>query len=513
MSQPRLALRGVHKRYAAPVLTAVDLDLHGGEVVALIGANGAGKSTLTRVLTGVTTPDAGTLWLDGRPYAPRSRRDAEAAGVQIVPQDPSLIGTLTVAEQLFLTRLPRRAGVLDWRRLEALARAALDRVGLADLPPRTPVARLGVARRQLVAIAAALARECRVLLLDEPTAALSHVEAARLLADVRRLRGEGIAILHISHRMEEVLAIADRVAVLRDGRIVETRPADAFTVPEMVAAMTATAMPTASTPARHPPERALRAIGPVALQVERLRKLPAVHDVTLDVHTGEIVGLYGLVGAGRTELLRAIYGADRPDAGRVGRGEGTALIVDSPRQAVRVGIGLVPEDRLADALLAPLSILDNVSLPSLPRFTRRRVLVHRVAETVAVTRAVDALDVQRRSIAQPVAELSGGNQQKVVVARWLLRDCPVLLVDEPTRGVDAATRGVIHAELLRLAGEGRALLVASSELEELMHLSDRIIVLSAGRTSGVFARASWTADEMQAAAFAGHLGRREARAR
>ena len=514
MSQPRLAVRGLHKRYAAPVLTAVDLDVHAGEVLALVGANGAGKSTLTRVLTGLTAPDRGALALDGQPYTPRSRRDAEAAGVQLVPQDPSLIGTLTVGEQLFLSRLPHRAGVLDRRRLDALARAALDRVGLTHLSPRIAVATLGVGPQQMVAIAAALARECRVLLLDEPTAALGHVEAARLLDDVRRLRTDGIAILHISHRMEEVLSIADRVAVLRDGRIIETRPAAAFTVPEMVAATTAAiATTTGAAPAAVPTGRAPRVAGRVALRVDGLRKHPAVHGVSLQVHAGEIVGLYGLVGAGRTELLRAIYGADPADEGHIARGDGPPIVVDSPRRAVRAGIGLVPEDRVAHALLAPLSIRDNVSLPSLARFTRRRALVRRAAETAAVAQTVDALYVRRQSLAQPVAELSGGNQQKVVVARWLLRDCPVLLVDEPTRGVDAAARAVIHAELLRLAAAGRALLVASSELEELMLVCDRIIVLSAGRTAGVFTRATWEADDMQAAAFAGHVTTHEAAAR
>ncbi|HTV01778.1 MAG TPA: sugar ABC transporter ATP-binding protein [Luteitalea sp.] len=504
-------MRDVHKAYAAPVLSGVDLDVRAGEIHALVGANGAGKSTLTRIVTGLLSPDRATMRLGGVPYHPASRRQAEDLGVRLVPQEAPAITTLSVAEQMFLGRLPHRGGIVARRRLHEQASSALVRLGLGHIDPTSPVAALGVGQRQLLAIAAALAGECRVLILDEPTAALGHADAERLLHHLRDLRSAGMAILYISHRLDEILAIGDRVTVLRDGRVVEARAVADTTRDRLVAAMVPPAVPAApsvpagsvaATVARDRPPDTSEHERRVALRVSRLSHGTAVRDVSLSVDAGEIVGLYGLVGAGRTELLRAIYGADPHDAGDVRRADGPPLSIRSPMDAVRAGIGLIPEDRAAHALLGSLPVRSNVLLSSLGRLARWRWFVDTGRETSAATTALAPLDVRCRSIEQPVGELSGGNQQKVVVARWLLRDSPVLLVDEPTRGVDVGARAAIHAELRALAGAGRALLVASSELDELTTLCDRIVVMARGRVTGTFTRGAWRDVDLQAAAFA-----------
>ncbi len=497
-----LSVRGVGKSFAVPVLSGVDLGLHRGEVQALIGANGAGKSTLTRILCGLTSPDAGSMWLDGTPYAPATRRDAEAAGVQFVLQELNLIDTLSVAENLFLPRLPRRFGLVDRGRLDGLASQALSRVGLDALDPRTPAGHLGIGQKQLVEIAAALARPCRVLVLDEPTAALTALEVDLLLEHVRRLRAAGVAILYVSHRLEEIGRIADRVTVLRDGRVVATRGAVGLDHATLVALITGASAATrrAVVPrveARQAPAAA------AALRVEGLRRTGSVRDVTFEVARGEIVGLYGLVGAGRTETLRAISGADTPESGRILR-NGRLVRIRRPRDGVRAGIGMVPEDRKAQALLLRQTLRFNIGLAVLPSMARAGVWIDATRERERAEAVVADLDVRCRSIEQPVSELSGGNQQKIVLARWLLRDPEVLLLDEPTRGVDIGAQHAMHRAFAALADRGKALVVASSDLDELMTLCDRIVVISAGRVTGSFARGQTSREQVMGAAFAGY---------
>jgi ribose transport system ATP-binding protein len=442
--------------------------------------------------------DRGTMALGGAPYAPRSRQEAQRAGVQIVTQELNLVPTLSVAENLFLTDLPRRCGFVTGSALMTRAAAALAAVGLQDLDPRTQVGYLGVGRQQLIALAAALAHSCRVLVLDEPTAALTANEIAVCFEHLRRLREAGTAILYISHRLHEIERIADRVTVLRDGRVVDTRSAAGASIDEIVQLMVGAA-------AVDPLERHdRRAPADIALRVEGLTRGTRVRDVSLEVRRGEILGLAGLVGSGRTETLRAIFGADPIDAGTVRLGSGSALSIASPRDAVRAGIGMIPEDRREHALLLTQPVRVNMTLAGLSQFVRGRSWIDRVRETEAAERLRARLDVRSRSLDQPASELSGGNQQKVVIARWLLRDCDVLLFDEPTRGIDVGAKIAVYRVLIGLAAEGKALVVSSSELTELMALCDRIAVLSAGRLAATFAKGAWNEEAILAAAFSGY---------
>lgn len=492
-----LRLTGVEKCYAAPVLSDLHFDLREGEVHALMGANGAGKSTLARIICGVTTPDRGAMTLGDNRYEPRSRRDAQEAGVQLVMQELNLVPTLTVAENLFFADLPSRFGFVSSALLLAKAIEALTTVGLAELDPRTPVSGLGIGQQQLVALAAALAHPCRILVLDEPTASLTEPEIDLLFERLRRLRTAGIAILYISHRFDEIRRISDRITVLRDGRVVGTLAAADASMTDVVRLMVGER----AVEALHPGNRSP---GDVALRVEGLTRGKRVRNVSFEVRQGEILGLAGLVGSGRTATLRAIFGADRTDAGRVRRGRGEPLTIHGPSDAVKAGIGMIPEDRRAQALLHSQSIRTNMTLAGLTDLARGRCWIDDEREARAADDLRLRLEVRSHSIDQPAGELSGGNQQKVVIARWLLRDCDVLLFDEPTRGIDVAAKIAVYGLLNELADRGKALVIVSSELSELTALCDRIAVLSAGRLVALFKRPDWSEEAILEAAFGDH---------
>ncbi len=494
----RFRATGIGKTYAVPVLAKVDFECLAGEVHALIGANGAGKSTLAKIICGLVRPDAGTMELDGRPFAPANKREAEAAGVHIVHQELNLIGTLSVAENLFFTRLPRRRGAIDRVRLRRDARDALAQVDLGDLDPDTPVERLGIGVRQQIEIAAALVRDCRLLILDEPTAALADPQVERLFDHIRRLQARGVSIVYVSHRMDELRRIADRVSVLRDGRMVATCPACDLAPDEAIRLMAGRDIAAAKTAARTP--------GEVRLRVRGLRRGRTVRDVSFDVRGGEILGLAGLVGSGRTELLRAIFGADRADAGDVQVDDAPPRRFRAPSEAVAAGLAMVPEDRKEDGLFLPRSVRMNITLASIRAFRRRGGRINESAEIQAANRIVAAVDLRCHSLEQPVAELSGGNQQKALIGRWLMRDAAVYLFDEPTRGIDIAAKTAVYSLLDDLARRGKACVVASSEMEELMEICDRIAVLSMGRLVRVFARGEWTHERLLAAAFDSLMG-------
>ena len=491
--------RGIGKTYATPVLAGVDFELHAGEVLALTGENGAGKSTLSKIVAGLVRPTDGALTLAGAPYAPASRKDAEKLGVRMVMQELSLVPTLSVAENLLLGRLPHRFGFIRGEALNAAAAQQMALIGLQDIDPRLPVSALGVGYQQMVEIARSLVGECRLLILDEPTATLTSREIAHLFRQIELLKARGVAIVYISHRLDELRQVADRVMVLRDGRHIDTRAMRDLTQADIVRSMVGRDV-------HEGLDRDVRPRGKRALAVRGLARGSVVRDVSFDLHSGEVLGLAGLVGSGRTELLRLIAGADRKDSGDVLLGDSAVPArLSTPVRSVRAGIGFVTEDRKSQGLLLPQSIRVNATLANLGAVSRGGWL-QRAEEQAGVERLRELLRVRSDSIEQPVDQLSGGNQQKVVFARWLHRDCDVLLLDEPTRGVDIGARADIYAQMNKLAAAGKALLMVSSDLRELMSQCDRIGVMSAGRLVRIFERGEWTEQLLLEAAFSAYAG-------
>jgi ribose transport system ATP-binding protein len=500
----RLELRGLSKAYATPVLRGVSLTLEPGEVHALVGENGAGKSTLARIVSGLTAADAGRMLLDGAHFAPGSRREAVGRGVRMVLQELSVLPTLTVAENIFLAALPHRFGVVDRDRLRVEALRIMQTLGLGDIDPDQPAATLGVGRQQLVEIAAALVDRphlppCRLLVLDEPTAALTRTETERLFAHVRRLGAAGTTVVYISHRLEEVAELAERVTVLRDGGVVSTARTRGLSAPELVRQMVGRDVDDT------PPGREATVGEEVALRVTGLRVPPAVHDVGFDLRRGEILGLAGLMGAGRTETVRALFGADRRTGGEIFlAGSSEPAVIRSPLDAVRHRVALVTEDRKAEGLLLPRPVRENVVLGDERRFGARYGLVCPAEEHRGAAAWIERLSIRCTGPEQPAAQLSGGSQQKVLIARCLAKDPQVLIVDEPTRGIDAGARRDIYRLLWALADRGTAILVVSSDLGELMLLCDRIAVLSLGVLCATFDRSRFDQEAILTAALSRH---------
>lgn len=486
-----VSVRGLCKDYAVRVLDGVDCDLVAGQVHALLGANGAGKSTLCRIIAGLTPASSGEMTIGGEIFRPTGKRQAEERGVQMVQQELNLLPSLTVAENLFLNHLPHRCGWIDYHKLHADAEVALQRVGLQAVDPRTTTGSLGVGSRQLVEIAAAFVRDCQLLILDEPTSSLTPVEIERLFQCVRELSESGVSVLYVSHRLDEVRSLCDYFTVLRDGRRVGSRNTGDSSIEEMIAMMAGGAVTRSKPFESHRQDR-------VALRVENLCRGKRVRNISLEVKCGERLGIAGLVGSGRSELLRAIFGADRPDSGSVRLGNAAATRFDHPRQAISQGLALVTEDRKQDGLLLPLAVRINTSLTNLPHalgwIDRRR-------EITRVEARCRSLETRFSGIEQPAEELSGGNQQKVVLAKWLESDADVYLLDEPTRGIDVTARQQIDRLFEDLARRGRALVIVSSDLDELMRLCDSIIALAHGRVVDRFVRGSWSRRSLMQAAF------------
>jgi ABC-type sugar transport system ATPase subunit len=481
---PLLEMRGLAKRFGAQVaLQDVSLAIAAGEVHALAGENGAGKSTLMAILSGALAPDEGQVLWEGQPILLPDVRSAQALGISIVHQEPQLVASLSVAENIGLGRLPHRAGpvrLVDAGAMRAAARTALDVLGVS-VPVEAAVGAIGVAQRQLVAIARALHFGARLIILDEPTSSLSLGEIEALMASLRGLRARGTTLVYISHRLEELRGIADRVTVLRDGRVVTTAPMAETSTDALITAMSGRELAADLQAGPPPPGTEPR------LRVRDLARAGRLHAVSLEVSAGEIVGLAGLMGSGRSRTLRTIFGADRRDAGTV---EVVAADgwrgVDDVAGAIAAGVGLVPEDRRTLGLVFTATVCDNVGLRTPPDGRRWGFLRYRVLRAVAEA-ALATLRIKARGIDDPVRTLSGGNQQKVVLGRWL-RDTRVLLLDEPTRGVDVSAKAEIHRHLRALAASGVALLVASSELPELLALCDRIMVMRQGRMVGELPR-------------------------
>ena len=490
MPVPLLQMSAISKLFPGVVaLDRVDFDLVAGEIVALVGENGAGKSTLMKILAGIHRADAGEIRIDGATAILHGPADAARRGIGVIHQERELIDTLDVAGNVFLGREPTRGGplrLLDRRRMRADTERQLARVGV-QIPAGTPLRRLSAAQQQLVSIVRALSTNARLLILDEPTSSLTSSDAERLFGVLRDLRSAGTAIVYISHRLKEIEMLADRAVVLRDGRNAGTLGRGEISHDRLVQLMVGRAVVATTRP--------LATTGPVVLQVDRIRtrRYPDV-EVSLAVHRGEVLGIAGLIGAGRSELAEAICGVGPPLAGRVLL-DGEPLAIRSARDAIRHGICLVPEDRRRSGVVAAMSVRENVTLPSLTSYARFG-LVSRTSEARAVRSITAALMVRAASIESPVATLSGGNQQKVVLARWLARRPRVLVFDEPTQGVDVGAKAEIHRLIRSLADEGAAVVMISSDMDEIVAESDRVAVMHDGRVTGVLSRADCTPESI-----------------
>lgn len=492
MTPPLLRMRGIQKAFGpVKVLEGVDFELRAGEVHALMGENGAGKSTLMKVLTGVHKADAGTIEVDGETVSIGSTSDAEKHGIAIIHQELNLIPHLSVTENLFLGRELNTFGLLHRRAMRQRAREWLARVGMQSIDPDVSVARLSIGQQQMVEIAKALGQSARVLIMDEPTAALSERETATLFALIRELRSGGTGIVYVSHRMEEIFVLCDRISVLRDGHFVGSRPVPGLSLDEIVQMMVGRSLE-----ARFPAREVTP--GAVLLSVEKLGD-SRVHDISFDLRAGEVLGVAGLMGAGRTELARLLFGLDKPSEGRVLL-DGQPIRTRTPSQAIDAGLGFVTEDRKAQGLVLDLSLRENISLARIPA---RGGIVDRSAEKKQTRGLMEQLKIRARDMELPARALSGGNQQKVVLAKWLALKPRLLILDEPTRGVDVGGKAEIYQIINQLVQNGVAILMISSELPEVLAMSDRILVMHEGRVSALLDAASATQETVMLAATGG----------
>ncbi len=490
---PIFRLSNVTKRFGGVVaVREMDFELYEGEVHALVGENGAGKSTLMKMVHGVHAPDEGSLEVGGETVEFSSTREAEMAGIAMIPQELDLFPELTVAENIFVgRRRPRtRWGGIDWEAMREDARRSLGSMGV-NLNVAAPVKQLSTANQQIVAIARALHGEARAVIMDEPTASLTEREAERLFEIISDLTASGVGVVYISHRMEEIFRISDRITVMRDGSHIRTTLASDLDVDGLVRMMVGRELKELFSRSRHEAREA-------ALEVRGLTRAGEFKGVDLTLRRGEVVGLAGLIGAGRTELAQAIFGVRPVDSGEV-LVDGELARITTPQKAMERGIFYVPEERKSQGLISPFSIASNVTLSILDKISRLG-FVRRRAERGTTERFTEAFSIRGAGMNDPVSRLSGGNQQKVVLAKSLAREPSVLLLDEPTRGVDVGAKSEIYRLIDELAGEGKAVLLISSELEEVLSMSDRILVMREGVVSGEFDREEADQEKIMAAA-------------
>ena len=472
---PLLLMRGIHKRFpGVHALKGVDLELRSGECLALLGENGAGKSTLIKMLGGAHQPDEGEIRLHGKSIQIQGPQDALAAGVAVIYQEFNLVPWLSARENIFLGQEPSIFGVLPAKKERNRARELFSQLGV-DIDPETLCRDLTVAQQQIVEIAKALATNARILVMDEPSAALSQNEIEGLFTVIRGLKEKGIGIIYISHRLDEIDTICDRATVLRDGEYIGTSKVGELSREELIQQMVGR-----SIEQEFPKERA--EIGSTLLLAKNLYRGKKVRDVSIEIKSGEILGLTGLVGSGRTETARILFGADMAESGSVYL-DGQPIDLHTPRDAISAGICLLTEDRKSQGLILPQSIRENFGLPNLARYSSRG-WINQETERNAFNRHAGKLLIKMTGPEQPASNLSGGNQQKVVLAKWLERDARVLLFDEPTRGIDVGAKYEIYQLLNRLAAQGKGILMISSELPEVLGMSDRVIVMHEGRIKG-----------------------------
>ncbi len=494
--KPALQVRGARKAFGGvQALAGAELELFPGEIHALLGENGAGKSTLLKSLAGVHRLDAGEVTVAGAPFVPGSTRRSQEQGIAVIYQEPSLFPELSLAENVFVGRQPLHAGRVDWKAMSKAASELFTRLGV-QLEPDRKARGLSIADQQIVEIAKALSMSANVIVMDEPTAALSSAEVDRLFGVARRLRTEGAAVVFVSHRLDEVFALCDRVTIMRDGATVHTCAIDEIDTAQVVRWMVGREL-TDMFP-KVPAE-----VGGVVLSVRGLSRTGQFEDISFEVRAGEIVGLAGLVGSGRSEVVRAIFGVDRYDSGSV-EFLGAPLPANRPSAAMELGVALVPEDRRQEGLFMPSAISRNFAMTRLKSLSRRGLITNGAERELGKEWAA-RMQVKFSDLANPVQQLSGGNQQKVVLGKWLATDPKLLIVDEPTRGIDVGTKAEVHRLLSTEAAKGMAVLMISSELPEVLGMADRIIVMREGRITAEFSRAEATQERIMHAATASEV--------
>ena len=487
-----LKMDGISKTFpGVRALDDVHLDVAPGTVHALMGENGAGKSTLMKVLIGMYQPEAGTITFGGRAVQMTDTATALGMGISMIHQELSPVPHMTVAENIYLGREPlNRFGLIDKRRMVADT-AALFKHWEIDINPRKVMRNLSVAQTQMVEIAKAISYDSRLIIMDEPTSAITEREVDHLHRMIRSLRESGVAIIYITHKMDEVFKISDFVTVFRDGKHVATLPASELDRGKLISLMVGREL-------THMFPKEDVEIGDVVMSVRGLTRTGKIRDVSFDIRTGEILGLAGLMGAGRTEVLEAIFGVEKIDAGEITI-HGKKVRINQPADAIAAGLGMLTEDRKMTGIMGVLSVRDNITIAALPRFSPRGILRKRQMNLEAQAQR-EALSIKTPSLAQLVRLLSGGNQQKVLVSRWLLTSPDILMIDEPTRGIDVGAKAEIHRLMCRLAAEGKAILMVSSELPEILGMSDRVLVMHDGRITGEFSRAEATQEKIMQAA-------------